>query len=71
LAEASTPSTRVLLVDQILPYSCAANTALSMNDIPGAEHPSFPAPLLMSAGKETGFDMDIIVGANHSAVTPH
>jgi hypothetical protein len=35
-------------------------------DIPGASLSSIPAPLLMSAGKEIAFDMDIMVSVAYA-----
>jgi hypothetical protein len=70
LAEASAPSTRVLLIDHILPYSCAASVVLPTDHIPGAERPPLPAPLLMSAGRETALNMDIIVGVLSTLRSP-
>jgi hypothetical protein len=63
LAKSAKPSARVVIIDQVLPYACATNVAVPVATIPGAVPPPPPAPLLMSAGKDLAFDMDIMASA--------
>jgi hypothetical protein len=59
LAHAAMPTTRVVLVDLVLPYATQASASPLTADIPGAGHPQLPSPLLMSAGEERSYDLDI------------
>jgi hypothetical protein len=59
LANAAVPSTRVVLVDIVLPYATQGNAVPLANNIPGVGRPQLPSPLLTSAGKERSYDMDI------------
>jgi hypothetical protein len=70
LAEAAAPSTRLVIIDQVLPHATTASAVHSFDDISGAASPSLPAPLLASAGAETAFELDVIVGAPHLRFRP-
>lgn len=47
LREAAAPTSRLVVVDTILPYACAED---GVSSIPGAEKPRLPAPLLPNGG---------------------
>lgn len=46
LRDAATPNTKLVVIDSIIPYSCAVDDS----SIPGFEYPRAPAPLLANLG---------------------
>ncbi|EJD35088.1 S-adenosyl-L-methionine-dependent methyltransferase [Auricularia subglabra TFB-10046 SS5] len=53
LREAASPTTRLLIVDHVLPYTCAAPS--THDSIPGATLPSVPEPLLPNLGRVNAY----------------
>lgn len=47
LREAAAPSTRLVIVDSLIGYACPEET---VKDIPGAQRPQYPEPLLANEG---------------------
>ncbi|KAF4566231.1 hypothetical protein EYR40_001952 [Pleurotus pulmonarius] len=50
LRQAASPETKLLLIEQIVPYACVDSEA-SASIIPGVEQPQAPKPLLANLGK--------------------
>lgn len=70
LAKAATPSTRVVLLDFIVPYTCntsAPTIGLAASGMCNTTPP--PAPLLPCAGSESMFDVDMAVNMTLTAVS--
>ncbi|KZV88449.1 S-adenosyl-L-methionine-dependent methyltransferase [Exidia glandulosa HHB12029] len=65
LRDAAQPSTRLVMVDHILPYACAASALDASSNIPGASLEPVPEPLLANLGHVGGnaFSMDQLMGA--------
>jgi hypothetical protein len=61
LASAAAPSTKLVLVEYLLPYATpgGASAPPSTVEIPGAARPPVPEPLLACAGMENSYGQDI------------
>lgn len=65
------PSTKLVIMDQIVPYACSSGDTFA--DIPGAEVPLPPSPLLANLGVakiQTPF-MDLNVRELSASVSEH
>ncbi|PFH49323.1 hypothetical protein AMATHDRAFT_147951 [Amanita thiersii Skay4041] len=69
LRSAASSDTKLLIVDQIVPYACPDKNALAIEEnIPGAKQPVPPKPLLTNLGKANAIaylgDLQMYVGLN-------
>ncbi|KAL0578858.1 hypothetical protein V5O48_003138 [Marasmius crinis-equi] len=76
LRDAASPQTRLIIVDQVVPYACPSDTIGDLpRAIPGADQiqPQVPPPLLPNLGKANSFtylgDLTMLVGLNGEART--
>jgi hypothetical protein len=65
LSRAATPSTRLVIIDHILPYTISTSVPLPLDKIPGVAHASVPSPLLSSAGEDNAFNINVLVSATN------
>lgn len=68
LRDAATPTTKLLLLDHIQDYLC--RHADVVDNIPGAEKPSEPAPLLPYPDSVTGFTYLVDLHVRHRLLRP-
>jgi hypothetical protein len=61
LSRAATPSTRLVIIDAILPYTTSTSAPLPLDNIPGVAHANVPSPLLSSTGEDNTFNLSVLV----------